>query len=55
MSGPSFVGALVGVWKGLDAHVTLATINPGDDDGHLLERTTALWETLYRHYPIYCS
>ena len=47
----------VGVWKGLDAHVTLATINPADviDDGHLLERTTALWETLYRHYPIYCS
>ncbi len=43
------------MWKGLDAHVTLATINPEDDDGHLLERTTALWETLYRHYPIYCS
>ena len=45
----------VGVWKGLEAHVTLATINPEDDDGHLLERTPALWETLYRHYPIYCS
>ena len=47
----------VGVWKGLEAHVTLATISLADviDVGHLLERTTALWDTLYRHYPIYCS